>query len=152
MRRCQGLDFFGAMLAASRAAAWNYRTICCMAGSLDRVCIGDFTTAIGASTTSDREQPSSPAVMNRHSHCLKKLTFSALPSTRPKADQKNSGLLHWMLAYSRSSACGFPSATSALLAGERRSGAHSWRRKRRWRGLDSDACGVSAWCPCVPAA
>jgi len=31
----QGLDFFGAMLAASRAAAWNYLTICCMAGSPD---------------------------------------------------------------------------------------------------------------------
>ena len=26
MRRCLALDFFGTMLAASRAAAWNYRT------------------------------------------------------------------------------------------------------------------------------
>ena len=33
MRRCLIFEIFGAMLAASRAAAWNYRTFCYMAGS-----------------------------------------------------------------------------------------------------------------------
>ena len=37
MRQCLILDFFGTMLVASRAEAWNYRTIHLLAGDGHRI-------------------------------------------------------------------------------------------------------------------